>query len=92
MRLSKVHTVYVSHLTNSNISLSLPISLSLLLNRYSVDFELKKVVEESALDADKRIGVRKQIKSIFEEKYRSQTAKNEKKTAGAQYFFTKLRF
>merc|ERR1711918_66283 len=60
--------------------------------RYSVDFELKKEVDESALDADKRIGVRKQIKSIFEEKYRSQTAKNEKKTAGAQYFFTKLRF
>ena len=60
--------------------------------RYAVDFELKKVVDDSALAAEKRVDVRKQIKKIFEEKYRNQTAKTEKKTAGVQYFFTKLRF
>ena len=60
--------------------------------RYSVDFELKKIVEDSALVDANRVDVRKQVKKIFEEKYRSQTAKTEKKAAGVQYFFTKLRF
>ena len=60
--------------------------------RYSVDFELKKIVDDSALVDANRVDVRKQVKKIFEEKYRSQTAKTEKKAAGVQYFFTKLRF
>ena len=60
--------------------------------RYSVDFELKKVVDDAALAENNRVDVRKQVKKIFEEKYRSQTAKTEKKAAGVQYFFTKLRF
>jgi len=60
--------------------------------RYTADFELKKVVDDSALNAESRTEVRKQVKKVFEEKYRSQTAKTEKKAAGVQYFFTKLRF
>lgn len=60
--------------------------------RYTADFELKKIVDDSALNAETRVEVRKQVKKIFEEKYRSQTAKTEKKAAGVQYFFTKLRF
>lgn len=60
--------------------------------RYSVDFELKKEVDDNALAMENRQDVRKKIKSIFEDKYRTQTAKTEKKAAGVQYFFTKLRF
>ena len=62
--------------------------------RYSVDFDLKKVIDtESALDAKaSRIESKKQVKKIFEEKYKSQTAKSDKKAAGVQYFFNKLRF
>ena len=60
--------------------------------RYSVDFELKKEVDDSSLAQENRVDVRKKIKSIFEDKYRTQTAKTEKKAAGVQYFFTKLRF
>lgn len=62
-------------------------------SRYSVDFDLKKVIDESALDAKaNRIESKKQVKKIFEEKYKSQTAKSDKKAAGVQYFFNKLRF
>jgi large subunit ribosomal protein L27e len=60
--------------------------------RYSVDFELKKIVDDSALNPDVRKDVRKQVKKVFEEKYRSQTAKNEKTAVGVKYFFSKLRF
>ena len=60
--------------------------------RYSVDFELKKEVDDNALATENRVDVRKKIKTIFEDKYRTQTAKTEKKAAGVQYFFTKLRF
>ena len=62
-------------------------------SRYSVDFDLKKVIDESALDAKaNRIESKKQVKKIFEEKYKSQTAKSDKKAQGVQYFFNKLRF
>jgi large subunit ribosomal protein L27e len=57
--------------------------------RYSVDFDFKKAVDESAAS---RVDTRKAIKKIFEEKYKNQTAKSEKKAAGVQYFFAKLRF
>ncbi len=61
--------------------------------RYSVDFDLKKVVEDSTLATPEgRVETKKNLKKIFEEKYRNQTAKTEKKATGVQYFFTKLRF
>lgn len=61
--------------------------------RYSVDFDLKKHVEESGgIDPSKIKDTRKNLKNIFEEKYKSQTAKSDKKAAGVGYFFTKLRF
>jgi beta-glucosidase-like glycosyl hydrolase len=63
------------------------------LRRYSVDFDLKKVVDESALDAQaNRIEAKKQVKKVFEEKYKSQTSKADKKAVGVSYFFNKLRF
>lgn len=61
--------------------------------RYSVDIELKKAVDESSLAEDKRIETRKAVKKIFEERYKGQGKKeSEKKAAGTQYFFNKLRF
>jgi large subunit ribosomal protein L27e len=61
--------------------------------RYTVDFDLKKMVDESALDADaNRIETKKQLKKLFEDKYKTQTAKSDKKAVGVQYFFNKLRF
>ena len=57
--------------------------------RYTVDFDFKKAVDESATSKEDN---RKAIKKLFEEKYKNQTAKSEKKTAGVQYFFSKLRF
>ena len=62
--------------------------------RYSVDIDLKKSVDESSLAEDKRVETRKNLKKIFEDRYKNQSAgaKNEKKAAGTQYFFNKLRF
>ena len=85
--------------------------------RYSVDFDLKKVVNEESilpaarketkkvpLYAKKAISlittfsilknsyVLQAIKKLFEEKYRNQPIKSDKKTVGVQYFFNKLRF
>jgi hypothetical protein len=61
--------------------------------RYSVDFDLKKLVDESALDADaNRIEAKKTVKKLFEEKYKGQSVKADKKAAGVSYFFNKLRF
>jgi large subunit ribosomal protein L27e len=62
------------------------------MDRYSVDIDLKKTVDENSLAEDARVNTRKAVKRIFEEKYRNQTAKNDKKSAGVQYFFNKLRF
>jgi large subunit ribosomal protein L27e len=55
---------------------------------------LKKSVDESSLAEDKRVETRKNLKKIFEDRYKNQSAgaKNEKKAAGTQYFFNKLRF
>ncbi len=61
--------------------------------RYTVDFDLKKQVEETGgVDAAKIQDTRKGLKKLFEEKYKTQTAKSDKKAAGVGYFFTKLRF
>ena len=61
--------------------------------RYSVVFDLKKLVDESALDAKaSRIEAKKQVKKVFEEKYKSQSVKADRKAAGVSYFFNKLRF
>ena len=60
--------------------------------RYVVDFDLKKSVDESAVSSENRVETRKMLKKLFEEKYKNQTGKNEKKTGGVQYFFKKLRF
>ena len=61
--------------------------------RYSVDFDLKKIVDESALDAKaNRIEAKKQVKKVFEEKYKNQSVKTDRKAAGVSYFFNKLRF
>mmetsp|Transcript_7530 Transcript_7530/g.12655 ORF Transcript_7530/g.12655 Transcript_7530/m.12655 type:complete len:143 (+) Transcript_7530:52-480(+) len=60
--------------------------------RYTADFELKKVVDESSLKSESRVDTRKNLKKILEEKYKNQTGKNDKKAGGAQYFFKKLRF
>ncbi len=63
-----------------------------MLFRYSVDIDLKKVVDENSLASDKRVETRKAVKKVFEEKYKTQTAKSDRKAAGVQYFFNKLRF
>ena len=61
--------------------------------RYTVDFDLKKAVEETGgIDPAKVKDTRKGLKKIFEDKYKNQTAKNDKKSVGMGYFFTKLRF
>ena len=61
-------------------------------NRYSVDFDLKKSLDESSLASEARIESKKALKKLFEEKYKVQTAKTDKKAAGVQYFYSKLRF
>eukprot|EP01006_Ploeotia_vitrea_P064241 TRINITY_DN87363_c0_g1_i1.p1 TRINITY_DN87363_c0_g1~~TRINITY_DN87363_c0_g1_i1.p1 ORF type:complete len:141 (+),score=1.65 TRINITY_DN87363_c0_g1_i1:66-488(+) len=58
--------------------------------RYSVDMELKKLAD-GATAKETRVETRKNIKKIFEERYKSQN-KTDKKAAGVQYFFNKLRF
>ena len=59
--------------------------------RYSVDMELKKFAEGAAA-VNTRTDTKKAIKKVFEERYKSQTGKTDKKAAGVQYFFNKLRF
>ena len=61
--------------------------------RYSVDIDLKKAVDENSLAENARNDARKNVKKIFEERYKTPVAKGgEKKAAGTQYFFSKLRF
>lgn len=57
--------------------------------RYLVDFDLKKGYDVSEAN---RVESRKALKKLFEEKYKTQTGKDEKKTGGVQYLFKKLRF
>ena len=64
--------------------------------RYSVDFDLKRSVEETGgIDPARIKDTRKNLKKIFENKYKTQTsltAKSDKKAVGSNYFFLKLRF
>ena len=60
--------------------------------RYTAEFDLKKVVDEKGLASEARVDTRKNLKKVFEEKYRNQSGKSEKKAGGTQYFFKKLRF
>mmetsp|Transcript_21499 Transcript_21499/g.29562 ORF Transcript_21499/g.29562 Transcript_21499/m.29562 type:complete len:156 (-) Transcript_21499:1360-1827(-) len=64
----------------------------MMVTRYTVDMDLKKVVGEESIAPAARPDTRKAVKKIFEEKYRNQPIKSDKKTAGVQYFFSKLRF
>jgi len=61
--------------------------------RYTVDFDMKKLVlEEGGMNPEKIKDTRKGLKTFFEEKYRNQSTKGDKKANSASYFFTKLRF
>lgn len=60
--------------------------------RYSVDLDLKKMSDSTAMAVAQRSDTKKAIKKVFEERYKAQGGKNEKKAAGVQYFFNKLRF
>jgi large subunit ribosomal protein L27e len=60
--------------------------------RYSVDIDLKKVVDETSIAKATINDTRKAVKKLFEEKYKTQSAKSDKKSAGVSYFFNKLRF
>lgn len=62
--------------------------------RYVIDMDLKKSVDEADLaNAEGKIEVKKGLKKIFEDKYLNQKAvTSEKKAAGSNYFFQKLRF
>ena len=61
-------------------------------DRYVVDLDLKKIVDESGLKEGKA-EARKAIKKVFEERYHQQSsAKKEKKAAGTMYFYKKMAF
>mmetsp|Transcript_8968 Transcript_8968/g.17983 ORF Transcript_8968/g.17983 Transcript_8968/m.17983 type:complete len:143 (+) Transcript_8968:57-485(+) len=60
--------------------------------RYSVDMDLKKMVDENDVKEDST-QVKKDLKKVFEERYLNQKdLKNEKKATGNSYFFSRLRF
>ena len=48
--------------------------------RYTVDFDLKKLVDENSLSQENRSETRKTLKKLFEEKYKNQAAKSDKKS------------
>jgi len=60
--------------------------------RYIVDIDLKKLVDENGIAKNNIVETKKAVKKIFEEKYKTQTLKNDRKSVGASYFFSKLRF
>mmetsp|Transcript_27504 Transcript_27504/g.80878 ORF Transcript_27504/g.80878 Transcript_27504/m.80878 type:complete len:91 (-) Transcript_27504:149-421(-) len=62
--------------------------------RYQVDMDLKKAVDEADLaNPERKVDVKKGLKKIFEDRYLNQkTVTSEKKAAGSQYFFQRLRF
>jgi len=65
--------------------------------RYTVDMELKKVVSGSGEElsvSESKIEVKKTLKKIFEDRYLNQNSNvtSEKKAAGSNYFFQRLRF
>ena len=65
--------------------------------RYTVDMELKKIVslssDEELGSSEARVEVKKELKKVFEERYLNQSqVTSEKKAAGSNYFFQRLRF
>lgn len=62
--------------------------------RYQVDLDLKKAVDEADLvDAERKVEVKKSLKTIFEDRYLNQKdVTSEKKALGSNYFYQKLRF
>lgn len=62
--------------------------------RYQVDMDLKKAVDEADIaNPERKVDVKKGLKKIFEDRYLNQkTVTSEKKAAGSQYFFQRLRF
>lgn len=62
--------------------------------RYVVDIDLKKAVDEADLvDAEKKVDTKKQLKTIFYDRYMNQKeVTSEKKAQGSSYFFKKLQF
>jgi len=60
--------------------------------RYSVDFDLKKSFDDGAMAKENKVETKKALKKLFEDKFKNQSAKNEKKALGVGYFFTKLSF
>jgi len=60
--------------------------------RYTVDMDLKKMIDDSDLKGDST-AVKKEVKKVFEERYLNQKSQtSEKKAQGNAYFFSKLRF
>ncbi len=60
--------------------------------RYTVDVDLKQVVDENSYN-NNRVDVRKAVKRILEDRYRNQgESKSDKRTQGNKFLFTKLRF
>lgn len=89
----QVLSFVIAHWTSPAHSLTSIASFLCSLLRYSVDIDLKKAVDENSLAENNRASSRKAVKKIFEDRYRSATAnKSEKKAAGTQYFFEKLKF
>ena len=58
--------------------------------RYSVDFDLKK--EDVKTSRDAIVDTKKELKKLFEEKFKGQKDPKGDRAAGAGYFFQKLRF
>lgn len=57
-----------------------------------MDIDLKKTVDENSITSAARKETRKAVKKIFEEKYKNQASKSDKKAVAVNYFFSKLRF
>jgi large subunit ribosomal protein L27e len=62
--------------------------------RYVADIDLKKVLDDEVLaNPESRMQSRITIKKVFEDRYLNQAScKSEKKAAGVNFFFKKLRF
>ncbi len=74
-------------------SMPCPYRLSYILScRYTVDMDLKLVVDETSYN-NNRVDVRKAVKKILEDRYRNQgESKSDKRAQGNKFLFTKLRF
>ena len=62
--------------------------------RYVVDLDVKKAVDEADLvDPERKVEVKKNLKTVFYDRYVNQKeVTSEKKAQGSSYFFQKLRF